>query len=66
MPPFPPAKAGCERATREISTLTIADWTKLGVLAFNTAHGMEHYGNIVTYLRAKGMVPPSSQPGGGN
>lgn len=43
-----------------------ADWTKLGVLAFNTAHGMEHYGNIVTYMRAKGMVPPSSQPGGGN
>jgi len=34
--------------------------TRLGVLAFNAAHDFEHYGNIVTYLRLKGMVPPSS------
>ncbi len=34
---------------------------KLSVLAFNTAHTDEHYGNIVTYLRLKGLVPPSSQ-----
>lgn len=34
---------------------------KLTVLDFNTAHSDEHYGNIVTYLRLKGMVPPSSQ-----
>jgi hypothetical protein len=27
----------------------------------NAAHDWEHYGNIVTYLRIKGMVPPSSQ-----
>jgi len=38
-----------------------ADLTKLGVLAFSIAHDMEHYGNLVTYFRAKGMVPPSSQ-----
>ena len=36
---------------------------KLGVLSFNSAHDMEHYGNIVTYMRLKGMVPPSSQKG---
>ncbi len=30
-------------------------------LAFNIAHNAEHYGNLVTYLRTKGMVPPSSQ-----
>jgi uncharacterized damage-inducible protein DinB len=35
--------------------------TKLGVLAFNTAHNWEHYGNIVTYLRLNRIVPPSSQ-----
>jgi uncharacterized damage-inducible protein DinB len=35
---------------------------KVGVLAFNAGHDMEHYGNIVTYMRLKGMVPPSSQP----
>jgi hypothetical protein len=25
-------------------------------------HDNEHYGNIVTYMRMLGMVPPSSQP----
>jgi uncharacterized damage-inducible protein DinB len=28
----------------------------------NTGHFMEHYGNIVTYLRISGLVPPSSAP----
>jgi uncharacterized damage-inducible protein DinB len=37
--------------------------TRLGVLAFNAAHDFEHYGNIVTYMRLKGMVPPSSARG---
>ncbi len=32
-----------------------------GLLA-NLTHNWEHYGNLVTYLRLKGMVPPSSQP----
>lgn len=31
-------------------------------LAFNIAHNAEHYGNMVTYMRMKGMTPPSSQP----
>jgi uncharacterized damage-inducible protein DinB len=38
--------------------------TKLSVLAFNIAHDFEHYGNLVTYLRLNGMVPPSSQRSG--
>lgn len=38
--------------------------TRLGMLSFNTAHVAEHYGNLVTYLRVKGLVPPSSQPAG--
>jgi hypothetical protein len=25
-------------------------------------HGNEHYGNLVTYMRMKGIVPPSSTP----
>jgi len=37
--------------------------TRLGVLSFNNAHTFEHYGNIVTYMRLKGMVPPSTQGG---
>ena len=36
--------------------------TKLGAMDFNIAHNMEHYGNLVTYMRMKGIVPPSSTP----
>ena len=36
--------------------------TRLAALVTNTTHDGEHYGNIVTYMRIKGMVPPSSQP----
>ena len=35
--------------------------TKLGTMDFNIAHNMEHYGNLVTYMRLKGIVPPSSE-----
>jgi uncharacterized damage-inducible protein DinB len=31
------------------------------VLINNLAHNNEHYGNLVTYMRAKGIVPPSSE-----
>ena len=34
---------------------------RLSVLYFNVAHGYEHYGNLVTYMRLKGIVPPSSE-----
>ena len=37
------------------------DAAKLTVLSLNTAHTDEHYGNMVTYLRLKGIVPPSSE-----
>ena len=33
---------------------------KLGVLWFNASHNLEHYGNLVVYMRLKGIVPPSS------
>ncbi|MBK9241091.1 MAG: DinB family protein [Acidobacteria bacterium] len=38
--------------------------TKIGALIYNTSHINEHYGNLVTYLRLNGMVPPSSAPRG--
>ncbi|HUP89270.1 MAG TPA: DinB family protein [Longimicrobiales bacterium] len=31
------------------------------VVALNAAHDMEHYGNLITYMRINGIVPPSSQ-----
>lgn len=34
--------------------------TKLGAMDVATAHAFEHYGNMATYLRMKGIVPPSS------
>ncbi|MCC6395296.1 MAG: DinB family protein [Bryobacterales bacterium] len=37
------------------------DRSKLNVLYFNSAHNNEHYGNIVTYMRLNGLVPPSSE-----
>lgn len=38
------------------------DKTRFFALSLNAAHNGEHYGNIVTYYRLKGMVPPSSRP----
>jgi uncharacterized damage-inducible protein DinB len=43
------------------------DMAKLTLFSLNTAHTDEHYGNMVTYLRLKGIVPPTSEnpPGQG-
>lgn len=37
------------------------DTAKITLLSLNTAHTDEHYGNMVTYLRLKGIVPPTSE-----
>jgi uncharacterized damage-inducible protein DinB len=34
---------------------------RLTVFSINSAHTDEHYGNMVTYLRLKGIVPPTSE-----
>jgi uncharacterized damage-inducible protein DinB len=39
------------------------DTPKLGVLTVNNIHSVEHYGNLVTYMRLKNIVPPTSEPG---
>jgi uncharacterized damage-inducible protein DinB len=33
---------------------------KLGALGVNNTHTIEHYGNIIVYLRMKNIVPPTS------
>jgi uncharacterized damage-inducible protein DinB len=38
------------------------DTPKLGVLTTNNLHTIEHYGNLVTYMRMKNIVPPTSEP----
>ena len=35
--------------------------TRFGMLNWNLWHTWEHYGNVVVYLRLKGLVPPSSE-----
>jgi uncharacterized damage-inducible protein DinB len=40
------------------------DVPKFAVLSVNVGHNMEHYGNLVTYMRIKGIVPPTSEQQG--
>jgi len=37
------------------------DFARLTLLTANTAHDYEHYGNMATYMRIKGIVPPTSE-----
>lgn len=37
------------------------DTPKLDVLTVNNMHNMEHYGNLVTYMRLKNIIPPTSE-----
>jgi len=37
--------------------------SKLFVATFGVAHGFDHYGQIVEYLRMNGIVPPASRGG---
>jgi len=38
------------------------DTPKIGVLNVNSVHTVEHYGNLVTYMRMKDIIPPTSEP----
>src|SRR5215510_15430153 len=66
-------KASFEYCDAAIKNLTAAslqetfnngtrDIPKTSPLLLLIAHSQEHYGNIVTYMRMKGVVPPSSEP----
>ena len=37
------------------------DAPRLAALTVNNMHDLEHYGNLVTYMRMKNIVPPSSE-----
>lgn len=64
------AGAYCDRAydvmTDASATETVklmkSDMPKLFALTANNLHSIEHYGNLITYLRMKDLVPPSSDP----
>lgn len=38
-----------------------SDSPRLSALTVNNMHDLEHYGNLVTYMRLKNIVPPSSE-----
>jgi uncharacterized damage-inducible protein DinB len=50
-----------DAAAAEPVTLMKMPVPRLGALSANTMHLSEHYGNLVTYLRMKDIVPPSTE-----
>jgi uncharacterized damage-inducible protein DinB len=65
------AFAYCDKAYESVTDVSAtqpvklfgSDAPKLGALIVNEMHTMEHYGNLVTYMRMKNIVPPSSEQG---
>jgi uncharacterized damage-inducible protein DinB len=57
-PPAPPVAPAPPAPPRPAA----APMPRLRLLLGNVTHDQEHYGNLVTYLRLKGIVPPSSEP----
>jgi hypothetical protein len=65
------SRAYCDEAYAAATDASLADPVALpfgggdgpraGALLGNVAHLDEHYGNLVTYFRLKGIVPPSSR-----
>ena len=63
------AFAYCEKAYAGVNDDKIGKKVKvgqternlLGLMWYNNSHANEQYGNLVTYLRVRGIVPPSSE-----
>src|SRR5215831_4572854 len=59
----------CDAAYTKMTDATAAEMvpffnrqvTRVGAMDFNIVHTMEHYGNLVTYMRLKNIVPPTSR-----
>jgi hypothetical protein len=47
----------------QMVTLMGSETPKLMALTVNNLHSVEHYGNLITYMRMKNIVPPTSEPG---
>ena len=63
------AFAYCEAAYAKMTDTTAAEMvpffnrqvTRIGAMDYNVVHTTEHYGNLVTYMRLKNIVPPTSR-----
>jgi uncharacterized damage-inducible protein DinB len=47
--------------TQTVKLFGKEDTPKLSVLTVNQMHNLEHYGNLITYMRIKNIVPPTSE-----
>jgi len=55
------AYAQADAAVQQPTQLFGEERSRLFALVLNATHDAEHYGNIVTYMRLNGMIPPSSR-----
>ncbi len=51
-----------DQSAIEVIKMGQNDGLRVTPLISNISHNNEHYGNLVTYMRLKGIVPPSSEP----
>ena len=58
------AERGAARPLDGVRVLAVEQMQALpfATMLLNVTHDNEHYGNMITYLRMKGIVPPSSAP----
>jgi uncharacterized damage-inducible protein DinB len=55
------AHAYIDTITPENAFVQTAHGTRAGMASFGIAHMMDHYGQLVVYLRMNGIVPPASR-----
>lgn len=63
------ATAYCDAVYKAQTDASLAELIAVGqnqsprgqILIQNVSHNNEHYGNLVTYMRLKGLVPPSTE-----
>jgi uncharacterized damage-inducible protein DinB len=60
---FAQAHKFVDGTTPENTFVMTANGTRGGMAAFGIAHFMDHYGQLVVYLRMSGIVPPASRAG---
>ncbi|MGD0729676.1 MAG: DinB family protein [Terracidiphilus sp.] len=58
---FADAHAFVDGITTENAFVQTAHGTRAGMATFGLAHFMDHYGQMVVYLRMNGIVPPASR-----
>ncbi len=63
------AVAYCDGVYKAMADASLSEMVAMGqsqqprgqILVQNISHTNEHYGNLVTYMRLKGLVPPSTE-----